>query len=355
MPLTAAFRTTAHATSERIDSAAGVIYGCQLVKDGKTARFMGAKGQPEEIDITPELIKSLAALAEGRTFSAHWTHDWRGDEKDPLAYKIGAWKNIRIDSATGNLIGDLHLMPSEYREAVLWLADNTPDGAMMSIVFSYERINDRHARPVEFYGADLVETGAGSEAFFSQSNKQTNKPMDLKELTPLLVAALAAPEVKSVLRAAFAEEKGTEDEDKKKKEEDDKKAEDAALAAEKEAGVIEADQKPSDAALSAPLRAAVRISRAAERKSNEKIAAMSGTLKVEAEAAVVAKIGSMGRIDDKGGNIPDNKKQHAFLAKVKEHEATGVSASKALLRAQNDHPDLYNDYMKTKGIFQQKA
>lgn len=331
MPI-ATFRTTAHPNNERVDSDAGVVFGCQLVKNGKTARFMGGDGKPEEIDITPELIKSLAELAQGRSLNAHWTHDWRGDDKDPLAYKIGAWKNVRIGD-DGNLIGDLHLMPSDYREAVLWLANNTPDGAMMSIVFSYERINDRHARPVEFYGADLVETGAGTSAFFSEVIPTKNKPMTKEEL----IVLFADPQVKEAAQAAFAEVKDDGAKaaaDKAEKEKADKEAEEAALAAEKEAGVTDADKKPDDDTKPAALRAQLRIARATDRK----IAAMAGDARVAAEAALTAKIGNRAPIADlKAGDKIESFEQAKVAAM-----ASGKTEAEAIRFVAATKPELYN-------------
>lgn len=329
MPLTAAFRTTANPTSDRIDRENGIIYGCQIVKAGATARFAGQDGKPDEIDVTPKLIKRLADLAHGRSLNAHWTHDWlHEDVKDPLNSKIGGWKNVRVDEATGNLIGDLHLMPSEFREATLWLAENTPDGAMMSIVFAFERENERHANPLRFDGIDLVEVGAASDAFFSAVIPTKNKPMTKEEL----IALFADPEVKQAAQAAFAKA----DDDGAKE-----KAELAAAAAlEKEAGVTDEDKKPEDEGKPAMLRAQLRASRANKRL----VAAMAGEAAVKAEAAVVGKIGNNKIITDlnKGGDKVETFEQakQAALAAGCKSEAAAIRFVAA------NKPELYNAHMK---------
>lgn len=337
MPI-AFFRTTTSPVNQRVDHAAGIIYGCQVVKAGSTARFAGKDG-PEEIDVTPELIKSLASLATGRSLNAHWSHDWINSEKDPIHDKIGGWKNIRVEENTGNLIGDLHVMPGQYREAVLWLADNTPDGAMMSIVFGYERINDRHAMPKSFSGIDIVEVGAATDAFFSQSIQPKNKPMTKEEL----IALFADPQVKEAARAAFAKDEGdekTEKEaaDKAAKDKADKEAENAALAAEKAAGVTDADKKDEDAALPAALRAVSRISRATDRK----IAAMAGDAAVRAEAALTAKIGNGKPLSD----LKDADKNETFeQAKIAALAAGCKNEAEAIRFVAAKKPELYNAHM----------
>lgn len=346
MPI-ASFRTAPQTNSERIDAAAGIIYGCQLVKSGKTARFANSKGEPDEIDITPELIKRLAELANGKTLNAHWTHDYRADEKDPLQYKIGAWKNVRIDGATGNLIGDLHLMPSEYREAVLWLADNTPDGAMMSIVFSFDRISDRHAMPVAFYAADIVEIGAASDSFFSGQVGQSqpkNKPMEPKQLIELL----ANPEVKTALFSAMLSDEGVRTQlaalakadDKDEKKEEVSEAEEAAL--EKAQGVTDEDKKPEDAALSRVSRIFIRGARAKDRQ----IAAMAGDAAVRAEAALTGKIGNIKALQDLGGN----KSKDEFETAVAAFQAAGAkSRGAAIQMVASQKPEVYNAHIAAGG------
>lgn len=286
---------------EKIDVENGILFGCQLARVGVIARFTGAEGKPVEIEITPTLIGQLAQLASGKSISAHWSHDYIGESRDSIHSRIGAWKNVRTDDS-GNLVGDLHLMPSQYREAVLWLAQNTPDGAGMSAVFEYNDLGNRFAYPISFKAADLVSQGACTDAFFAKH--------PIEDMTKDETVSLIKDTFKVEIAAALKDFKST-------------------VPAEEINGAVTAalaHHKP---------------------KLSDEEKAEIATL---AEAKVVAKVGTHGKMEGVGGGGAPNG-MHAFLTKVEAHKATGASDSKAILRAQNDHPELYNDWMKTRHVF----
>jgi predicted RNA-binding Zn ribbon-like protein len=273
---TAAFKLNT-LSQERIDADASVIYGVRLCEVGKVARFNGPDGKPREAEITAEHADAFLAHAGNRAIPVHWTHDYLSDDKDRLHAKVGALKNFRKDEL-GNPIADFYVAPSEYKDAILWNAKEDPENMMLSAVFSYDP-KDPKALPMDFQAADLVECGAATTALFSETTTHTQAPMFTDEQKAELSEMIS-----SGIKTALAEANKPED----------KTAELAdADAAEKEAGVTDADKKPEDEKKPAAMRAALRIARATERKA---LAALKEYEKndVAAQAKFTAMLGRSG-------------------------------------------------------------
>lgn len=285
----------------------GVISGVRLMEVNRTAHFKGADGKPKSIEITPELISGLLAHAGNRSIPSHLSHDHFNADTDAIHARLGSVKNIRVDEA-GNMVGDLHTMPNENGKLALWLAENDPENAAMSAIFDYNAIlkdGKTFAHPLNFQTADLVAAGAACSAMFSQHQSEytmlspedkqeiadlikTGVTAQLKEYRPELPASITKDDVASIVTAALANHKAT----------------------------LSDDEKKSVALL--------------------------------AKAELTTEIGRLGLVASTGGN---GVTEHAFLSKVKANEATGANKDVAFLRAQKDHADLYNDYMKQRAIF----
>jgi len=286
-----------------IDEATGVITGCKLMQVGKTAHFKRGDGQPDSFEVTAELIQGLLAHAGNRSIPAHWSHDWHGDSKDALHARLGVHKNIRIDE-DGDLASDLHTMPNEYGRLAMWTAKTDPASAAFSAVFQYNPIKDgsrKLAVPLSFDAADLVASAAACSAMLSQIQPDTDMTKEeiqsivkesitaaLADFKPAVPASITKDEVSAIVTAALAAHKV----------------------------VIPDDEKKSIALL--------------------------------AKAELATQIGQVGLVQAIGGN---QVTEHAFLGKVAAHKATGATQDVAFLRAQKDHPELYNEYMKARNVF----
>lgn len=316
---------TAHltiATLTKENIAGDVLIGCQLAKVGVIARFADLEGKTQEIEITATLVGQLAQLAEGKSIPAHWSHDYLQSDKDSLHARVGAWKNVRVNEG-GDLVGDLHLMPSQYKEAILWLAENTPDGAGMSAVFDYNDLGNRKAYPLNFDAADVVSRGAATTAMFSKVTKQTAKMAitidDLKQL-------LADPEAKALIQGSIDGHTDYTDE---------------AAAMEADAGVTDADKKDDDAKQPALMAAMRRVQRATLRKAYDIVSSAASTAAKFAEAAVVTKLGSV-----KFAKQEDNTQGDTYTAKLAEYRKTAPNDVVAGARLLKDHPELMGEHEK---------
>lgn len=263
-------------SQEAIDAENGVIRGVRIAENGKLATFQTRDGKAKSFTVTPGHIEALLNHAGNRALPVHWTHDYANKEDDTLHAKVGAVKNLRKDPATGNLIADLHVAPTEKRDLIFWNAANDPTGMMMSAVFMYGA-HDPNCIPLSFDAVDLVATGAATTALLSKHQPEdTDMTADEinKAIADGIKAALANPETRKALLAA-----DTTTVDKEKAD---------AAALESSAGVTDADKKPEDAQLSPAMCAATRVNRAAMRK----LAELKEEAPKLAEAYLAQKIGS---------------------------------------------------------------
>jgi hypothetical protein len=241
-----------------IDHENGIVRDVILAEKGKLAEFKGTDGKAKRLMMTPALIASLMALftADGEA-SSHWTHDWIESGKDGLLSKVATFRDFKTNN-DGHLIADAHLWPTEHKPTILHAAKNNPKGMMISTVFDYDGgENDAIAKRV--HAADFVEVGASTTALLaklaklSETTTHTQSPMFTDEQKAELSEMIS-----SGIQAALAEANKPEDKTAELAEAD---------AAEKEAGVTDADKKPEDEKKPAALRAALRIARATERKA----------------------------------------------------------------------------------------
>ena len=271
-------------TNERIDVEQSVVFGVRLAEVGKVATFAGKDGKPRSATITKAHADAFLSHAGNRSIPVHWTHDYLDETSDRLHAKVGALKNFRYDES-GNPIADMHVAPSQYKEAIMWGAKEDPENMMLSAVFSYDE-NDETAMPLDLQACDLVEKGAATTALFSHLAPQTMTPEEIK--------ALVDESVKTAL-ATFSESiEKPEDETK------------ASEEAEKEAGVTDEDKKPEDESKPAALRAAIRINRATARLTSaalsEKIEKADGKTAIAAMAELTKQLGTFGKFSPNQGD-----------------------------------------------------
>lgn len=155
------------------------IFGCQLARLGKLARFANPHtGKTEELLCTPKLVDSLLALcSEDQRLSAHWTHKWiEGNEG--IDSRVATWRNFRKDDG-GNLVADAFLWPTPHKDAILHAALNDPQGIMVSMVFNYEGgKNDAVATGV--MAGDFVGKGAMTTALLAALSSEEARADDGK-------------------------------------------------------------------------------------------------------------------------------------------------------------------------------
>jgi hypothetical protein len=303
------------------------IFGCQLARLGKLARFANPEtGKTEELLCTPKLVDSLLALcSEDNRLSAHWTHKWI-DGNEGIDSRVATWRNFRKDEG-GNLVADAFLWPTPHKEAILHAALNDPTGIMVSMVFNYEGGRD-DAKATGVMAGDFVGKGAMTTALLaalsavtdSNPNQKTN--MTVEEL----VTMLADPAVKTALKSmidSHAEPDG-----------DEAVMEDTESAAvmEKDAGVTDADKSEADKDKPAVLRAALNSIRALKRQLGENQDAVSEKAAVLAEAKFTKAIGT-GKFKFAA---PAETTVLPFVAVLKKHLDTGAKRPIAILRAKAD-------------------
>ena len=273
MPL-AAFRISVSG-KDNVDKENHVVKGCRLAEKDRLAVFNGSDGKPVELMVSGSLIDDLLGLATsaGR-LDAYWTHDRLNadNSKDALHDSIGVWRNFAKDES-GNLVADLHLGPTEYRDRVLWSAETDPQGIMSSLVFDYTGGRD-DAKAQSLFSGDLVRFGAATTALLSAYQQP-------KTMTPEEIKSTVDEAVKAALAAHIEANKPA-----------DVTAEAAAIEA--AAGVTDADKLPEDEKLAPAICAAVRIGRAQLRSFKAEIEAVKESSAVLAEAKVTAKLGALG-------------------------------------------------------------
>jgi len=179
--LTASFRS-APLSQDRIDHENGVLYGVKIAVLGKEARWQGKDGVKSTV-VSEEHIDAFLRLAGDRSIVCHWTHDYSQTKADPLSSQVGSHKKLRRDEV-GDLVGDLHLSPSPFRQTILWNAMNHPEEMMISPVFKYSP-DDKRAIPLTFKAADLVENGAATVALFSAPT-EPDTTMTAEEIQKLI-------------------------------------------------------------------------------------------------------------------------------------------------------------------------
>ncbi len=316
-----------------------VIYGCQLARLGKLARFANPEtGKTEELLCTPKLIDSLLALcSEDERLSAHWTHKWL-EGNEGIDSRVATWRNFRKDDA-GNFVGDAFLWPTPHKEAILHAAQNDPTGIMVSMVFNYEGGRD-DAEATGVMAGDFVGKGAMTTALLAalsaDDSTTTKTPMDIAEL----IEALKDPKVQDAVSAIIKSHKKDAADDAP----DAMADADSAAAMEKDAGVTDSDKSDKDKespAVLAALKASVRALKRQIAGHADDVAEKAAVL---AEAKFTKSIGS-GKI--KFSAPAPEKQTLPFTAVLKKHLDTGAKRPIAIMRAKNDaKPSDYNDWEK---------
>lgn len=336
MPKVASLQASLKST-EKVDG--DTIFGCQLARLGKLARFANPHtGKTEELLCTPKLVDSLLALcSEDQRLSAHWTHKWiEGNEG--IDSRVATWRNFRKDDG-GNLVADAFLWPTPHKEAILHAALNDPQGIMVSMVFNYEGgKNDAVATGV--MAGDFVGKGAMTTALLAalsaDDSNSTSQPMDINEL----IAALADPKVQDAVSAIIKSHNKDIPADAPV---EDTALEDTEAAATMEdaAGVADGDKSDDDKDKPAVLRAVLNSIRAIKRQLDGNQDAVSEKAAVLAEAKFTKAIGTGAfKIP-----APADKPELPFVAVLKKHLGTGVTRPLAIMRAKNDaKPGEYNQW-----------
>ena len=336
MPKVASLQASLKST-QKVDG--DTIFGCQLARLGKLARFANPHtGKTEELLCTPKLVDSLLALcSEDQRLSAHWTHKWiEGNEG--IDSSVATWRNFRKDDG-GNLVADAFLWPTPHKEAILHAALNDPQGIMVSMVFNYEGgKNDAVATGV--MAGDFVGKGAMTTALLAalsaDDSTSTSKPMDINEL----IAALADPKVQDAVAAIIKSHKKDIPADAPV-EDDVMEDTEAAATMEDAAGVADGDKSDADKDKPAVLRAVLNSIRAIKRQLDGNQDAVSEKAAVLAEAKFTKAIGT-GKFQIAA---PTEKPELPFVAVLKKHLGTGVTRPLAIMRAKNDaKPGDYNQW-----------
>lgn len=279
-----------------VDKEARIVSGVKLLENNRDVTYKGADGKPMGFRTNDALIDGLIGHAGNRSIPAHLTHEWTDGKRDALLTRVGVHKNIRKDG-NSDLIGDFHAMPGIEGDRMLWLAENDPEHAALSLVFDWNPIKTDKATfafPLNFESGDFVAKGAAC-AMLSQL--QTETDMTKEEIQALVTASVTA---------ALAEFKP--------------KLPDNLITTE------QADERVK-AALSAFKPETAKL-------SDEDL----DTLLVKAEAKIVAKLGGGPMLQNlqKAGQENDN-----YTATLKKYmETSGNSRPKAVLRMLQDHPEL---------------
>lgn len=183
---------------------------------------------------------------------------------------------------------------------MLWLAENDPEHAMLSIVFDWNAIKTdsvTYAYPLSFDSGDFVAKGAGVTAMLSQF--PTNTDMTKDEIVSLIKENSASKEdVTAAVKAALSEFKPS--------------------------GVL--SQKDVDDRVTAALSA----------HKPELSEAQLADLATKAEASFTAKLGS-GPLQM---NLTANKTGNDYTAKLAEYRKTSPNQATAVARMLKDHPEL---------------
>jgi len=325
-------------STEKVDG--DTIFGCQLARLGKLARFANPHtGKTEELLCTPKLVDSLLALcSEDQRLSAHWTHKWiEGNEG--IDSRVATWRNFRKDG-DGNLVADAFLWPTPHKEAILHAALNDPQGIMVSMVFNYEGgKNDAVATGVmagDFVGKGAMTTALLAALSADDSTTSTSQPMDINELIEALKDEKVQAAVSAIIKSHKADAPVEPDGDEAAMEDTD-----AAATMEASAGVADGDKSDADKDKPAVLRAVLNSIRAIKRQLDGNQDAVSEKAAVLAEAKFTKAIGTGAfKIP-----APADKPELPFVAVLKKHLGTGVTRPLAIMRAKNDaKPGEFNQW-----------
>ncbi len=291
-----------------VDKEARIVSGVKLLENNRDVTYKGADGKPMGFRTNDGLIDGLIGHAGNRTIPAHLTHDWTDGKQDGLRSRVGGHKNIRKDS-NGDLIADFHAMPGLDGDRMLWLAENDPEHAMLSIVFDWNPIKTDKATfavPLNFESGDFVAKGAGVTAMLQQI--QTDTDMTKEEIVALIKEnAASKQDVTDAVKAALSSVITTEESDKRIK---------AALS----------EFKPETAKLSE---------------------AEMDALLVKAEAKLVAKLGSGPLLQN---IVKANAAADVYTATLAKYVSTSPNKALAIGRMLKDHPELsdaHDEHLQT--------
>jgi hypothetical protein len=246
-----------------IDREAGILRGIKFMELGKDATFVGKDGEPKTVKISQKHIDSFIAHAGNRALPGHWTHEWHDSINKPnadsveLAARCAAFKNFRKDEQ-GNGITDAILKDGEYKDDILFAAENNPQDLQVSVVYSYDK-SDPECLPQNARFVDFVPQGAAVTALFSEADSTQKQPMDINEL----IEALKDEKVQAAVSAIIKSHKADAPKPEEAKAEDDATAE-----MEKDADVKPEDKKPEDEQKPALMRRFAPIIRAIARRTN---------------------------------------------------------------------------------------
>lgn len=176
-------------SSQRIDRAAGVIYGVAVMTAGQyTDRtYKTEAGAELSLGADRKTLEEIMASAQTYENGLKVKADHRGGVFDTGAHL----KNFRIDDGPNGpvLRADLHILKTEAnREKLLEMAETIPDTFGLSVAFSgpYEIIAGKaYDRCTEIYSADLVaDPAANPTGLFSSRVDGNNNPktMNLEEI-----------------------------------------------------------------------------------------------------------------------------------------------------------------------------
>ena len=334
MPL-AALKVT-FPTADQVDPEKGIVRGCKLATANVTATFAGKDGKPVQLKMTPTLIDDLLNLAttQGR-LDAYWTHDRLNDgneNADFLHDTVGVWKNFAKDDQ-GNLIADAVLEPSQYRDRILWKAQNDPAGIMTSLVFDYTG-DPSNARARSIDSGDFVRFAAANTALLSAYTHQTKTAklsnMDITEIIEALKDPAVMEAVKAIVNSPEVADAITPDE---------------VAEVEEAADITPTEEEKKDETAPALMkRYRKAVLAVAKRAKATPVAFDEEALLKKAEARFAKSIGSSAvlkdfvRKDNAGDDI-ETAIQAQLTAGAKDRPT-------AILRLSKDKPDLYNAAVK---------
>ncbi len=337
MPKVAALQASLKST-DKVDG--DTIFGCQLARLGKLARFANPDtGKTEELLCTANLVDSLLALcSEDQRLSAHWTHKWL-EGNEGIDSRVATWRNFRKDEG-GNLVADAFLWPTPHKEAILHAAKNDPTGIMVSMVFNYEGGRD-DAKATGVMAGDFVGKGAMTTALLAALSAVTESTqtsqMDINEIIEALKDEKVQAAVLAIIKSHKADAPDEPDGD-------EAAMEDTETAAAMTAATGATDADKSDSKAPAVLGAILTGFKALKRQLDGNQDAVSEKAAVLAEAKFTKAIGT-GKFKF---SAPANEKPELpFVAVLKKHLATDVRRPIAIMRAKNDaKPSDYNDWEK---------
>ncbi len=156
------------ATSQRVDSANGVIYGVSVITEGQAAGH--------DLWIDSASVEKIKELSKGGT-KVKINHPQKG-ENPPFETTAGSLENFRIEGK--QLRADLHLLKSDaYFDKIIEMASKMPDkfGLSVRIEQDIEKKDGKEfCRPTAITSVDLVdEPAANPTGLFSKGDKDEVK------------------------------------------------------------------------------------------------------------------------------------------------------------------------------------